>query len=892
MRAARPLEAIAAAAARRPLRALVAVAVLALLGGALALGLRASAETDTLVSRSSPAYRASQDYHRRFGDDPIYVLIEEKLGDLLGGRHELARELALEDCLSGTVRKGAKPLGGACAELARTKPVQVVYGPGTFLAQAADALVGQVRTKLAAVQSEAQAAGDAAAAAAQKRGASGARAQQAGQAAAQAVYLQAVGQNQQYVQALNRFQGPPTIDNALFVNQVVFDPLRGSSVPKAKFAYLFPSPAAALIQVRLRPGLSGVQRTRAIAVIRRAVALVRPVDFSASVARRPLGTAYGGRYTVSGVPVVTNDLAGSITSSLRVLLLVALLVMAGTLALVFKARLRLLPLAIALATSAMTFGLMRVLGAQLTMASIAVLPVLIGLAVDYAVQLHARVREQGDVVAAARVGAPAVATAALATAAGFLALMLSPVPMVRSFGLMLVLGIAIGFACALVAGSAALALAAEPELAGRLAPSLRGAALLGDARALVSGLARAPAGLRARSARAAGRTRARGAGAIGAAARRPERVLAVGLALAALGWALDTQTAVQSDVRKLVPQDLPALRAVNELERVTHSSGELDVTVEAADVSAAPVVRWMVAYQQRMLARFDYSEARGCGRATLCPAVSLPDLLAAGGGKVDSRTVRDLLAVLPPYFSRAVVSGDGAGHYTHATLAFGIRLMSLEKQEQVIDAMRAALHPPAGIHVRLAGLPVLAADANASLADPLRRLLTLLASLALVALALFAVLRDRRRAIVPLAPILLATGWSSLLLFALGVPLNPMSATLGALVVAISTEFSVLLCERYRQERDAGHERGTALARTYASTGAAVLVSGTTAILGFAVLGASSIAMLRDFALATVIDLSVSLAGVLLVLPAVLAISEDGVRVRLRPPARRRRLPA
>ena len=49
-----------------------------------------------------------------------------------------------------------------------------------------------------------------------------------------------------------------------------------------------------------------------------------------------------------------------------------------------------------------------------------------------------------------------------------------------------------------------------------------------------------------------------------------------------------------------------------------------------------------------------------------------------------------------------------------------------------------------------------------------------------------------------------------------------------------------------------------------------MLASGVTAIAGFAVLIASDIAMLRDFGLVTVIDLAVSLLGVLAVLPAVL----------------------
>ena len=171
----------------------------------------------------------------------------------------------------------------------------------------------------------------------------------------------------------------------------------------------------------------------------------------------------------------------------------------------------------------------------------------------------------------------------------------------------------------------------------------------------------------------------------------------------------------------------------------------------------------------------------------------------------------------------------------------------------------------------VAGLPVLAADANHAMSDPLRRALTALAGLLAVALALFAVYRSWTRAWVPLVPIALATGWSALVLWLVGVPLNPMSAALSALVIAISTEFSVLLSARFRAERAAGLETGEALARTYGSTGAAVLASGVTAIAGFAVLIASDIAMLRDFGLVTVIDLTVSLLGVLAVLPAVLA---------------------
>ncbi len=287
----------------------------------------------------------------------------------------------------------------------------------------------------------------------------------------------------------------------------------------------------------------------------------------------------------------------------------------------------------------------------------------------------------------------------------------------------------------------------------------------------------------------------------------------------------------------------------------------------------------MSRYESAVLARFGYSSGKGCGQAQLCPAFSLPDLFqveAGSSSKLTEKQVRGVLAAIPPYFSQDVISAD----HRSATIAFGIRSMPLQQQQQVIEAMRSELHPPGGVSAHLVGLSVLAAQAGAQIASPWRRVLTLLIALAAVAIVLLIAFRgDRRRALVPFAPIVLATGWSALVLFALRIPLNPMSVTLGALVIAISTEFSVLLSERQLQERAAGHSTAQALRLAYTHTGAAIAASGVTAIAGFGVLTLSDIAMLRDFGFVTLVDLSVSLIGVLIALPAAIAIAERKERL-------------
>jgi uncharacterized protein len=896
-------ERLARAAASRPFLTLGVVLALAIGGGVLALGLRPDASSSTFVSSSSSSFKATDDDHKHFGADAVVVLVREKLTNLVETK-DLAALSELEACLGGQVltasaqlaaftpaKPGSKPpyggYGSPCDKLMKTKPVQVVYGPGTFLNRAVTAVRSEVLSLINGARTAVTNAETAAYKLAIGRGMSRAQAQKLANAAG-TLKQQQETQNLEQLYLNSGISGTPSIDDVQFISQIVFDQTRGVNQPKARFSYLFPTANSALIQVRLKAGLSDSQQRDAIKWIRQAVQM--PM----------FRLGYGGTYTVSGVPVVTNDLASEITGSIAGLLVAAVLVMAAALLIVFRSRLRLLPLAVALAAVGITFGVTSLLGATLTMASIAVLPILIGLAVDYAIQFQSRVQEfhragsatrSGVVDAVARAageGAPTIATAALATATGFLVLLLSPVPMVRGFGLLLVVGIAIALVVALTAGSAALVV--TDRNGGFFGASMRGAAeILRGAGSKMASLRPRRRGSPTDSGNVL-KPRRTGAGRILAGSvRRPQRILAVGLVLAAAGWVADTQTSVQTDVTKLVPSNMPALRDLRTLENVTGVSGEIDVTVHAKNVATPAVIGWMIRYENALLTHFGYLEAKGCGKATLCPALSLPDLFSTGSqgasqAPPSAADINTLLKAVPGYFSQAVITPD----HREAALAFGIRLMPLARQERVIDYMRSQLHPPAGVSAQLAGIPVLAADANAALSSSARRLLTLLAGLVAVGLVLLAVFRRPRRVIVPLVPTALATGWSALILLLIGIPLNPMSATLGTLVIAISTEFSVLLSERFRQERQAGHELSEALARTYRSTGRAVLASGITAIAGFGVLIFSNITMLRDFGFVTLIDLSVSLAGVLLLLPAVLALSErDGLLAAARGSVRR-----
>ncbi len=797
----RPFGAIAAWSVRHARAVLFVAGVIAVAAAVAATQVDTDAGLSTLVDKGDPTYEATQRVRQEFGEEPVVVLVKGSLPKLLLGK-DLYKLLRLEGCLSGKVPKGAKPLPGACEELAAMEPVSFLAGPATFLNEA----VVQIDEQLERLSKN----------------------------------LPAEKFNEYLLAVASRYgiTSLPSIENEEFIATVVFDLAKARGTPKARLAYLFPNADSAQIVIRLKPDLSEAERRRAIGLIEDAVAETTPRKVCGTAGKaEPCFVLQGGEYVVTGAPVVVDAIAGALRSALLLLFGVAVVVMAIVLLLAFRSRLRLLPLALALASAAILFGLLDLVGGSLTMASVAVLPILIGLAVDYAIQFQARLDEVESTGAsgaeAARIAAnlsgPTIATACLATAAGFLVLLLSPTPMVRGFGVLLFAGVLLAFVLVMTAGFAALSM--------RRSGGWRRGGPHGDRTRPLQTL-------------------------VSFAIARPALVLSVSVALAAIGWGVGTQISTVSEVRQLAPHNLRQVEDLNTFEEATGTTGDLEVLVEAPDLTDPATIEWMAGFKRRVLKEDD---------VTAGPALS--DFLTRGG-KVTRPGIEATLAAMSPYSLRQVAPLGPNGKVGHlALIGFGIRSQTLEEQEALLDSVRAQIgDPPAGVTVHLTGLPVIATEAGSELSSS--RYWLALAGLGAVALVLFALLRSFRRALVPLLPTVLATGWASLLIWLTGMPLNPMSAALGALTIAIATEFAVILSGRFEQERSVGLDVAAALHRAYARTGAAVVASGLTAIAGFAVLIASDIRMLQDFGAVTVIDLVAALLGVIVILPATLVLLE------------------
>jgi predicted RND superfamily exporter protein len=191
----------------------------------------------------------------------------------------------------------------------------------------------------------------------------------------------------------------------------------------------------------------------------------------------------------------------------------------------------------------------------------------------------------------------------------------------------------------------------------------------------------------------------------------------------------------------------------------------------------------------------------------------------------------------------------------------------------VVNAIRDSVAPPAGVSATPSGLAVV----GVGLLENLEANRTMLTYVALGAVFLFLMLRLRSpiRALLCMVPVLMGVGATSLVAYAAGFKLSPLTALGGPLVIAACTEFTSLILTRHMEERRRGLAAKAASDMAAARTGRAFATSALTTIVGVGVLATSPLPLLRDFGLITSINVAVALLSALIVLPPLMVWADE-----------------
>ncbi|HEY8547209.1 MAG TPA: MMPL family transporter [Acidimicrobiales bacterium] len=517
---------------------------------------------------------------------------------------------------------------------------------------------------------------------------------------------------------------------------------------------------------------------------------------------------------------------------------IAVAIMVVILLVLFDVRWRLLPLAVILVGVVWAFGLAGYLGIPLSVVTIAGLPVMLGVGIDYAIQMHSRIEEEvlvdrspHPIQETSRNLGPALLVVTFDAIFAFLALRFAEVPMIRDFGLLLAVGIAAICLCSIIMPLSILGIR-EYRSPTRNRPYTEGR--LGQLVVWLGGL--------------------------------PHRVglpLAVASVVVFLGgMAVEDRLTLQTDPERWVNQDSEVIRKIDGLKAETGSSSELGVFVESDDVFSDETVAFVDGFARREL------ENRPDDLLTASSIVTTVSfLLDVPGASTLAPTGADVEAAyeVAPHDIQVATADPEAGALN---LIFRTAAGSLEDTAVYVDDIRAELDPPAGITATPSGLAVVGVGLLHNL-ESNRILLTYL-SIAFVGVFLAFRLRSVVRSLLSLVPVLIAVGLASLVAWVFDLQLSPMTAVGGPLVVAACTEFTSLILLRYLEERRRGLAPRPAIDATAARTGRAFIVSACTAIAGVAVISFSSLPLLRDFGMIVAMNVTVALLSALVFLPPML----------------------
>ena len=144
----------------------------------------------------------------------------------------------------------------------------------------------------------------------------------------------------------------------------------------------------------------------------------------------------------------------------------------------------------------------------------------------------------------------------------------------------------------------------------------------------------------------------------------------------------------------------------------------------------------------------------------------------------------------------------------------------------------------------------------------------------LVLMGLLVVYRDLVKALSPIIPMIIVIGWSGLIMAAMGIAYNPMTAVMGALILGVGSEYSILMMERYFEEKNAGMNPVDAIYQAVSTTGTALIASGATTVFGFSALIASPFPMVSSFGLVTVIDVLLAMLVTFVIFPPLIILMD------------------
>ena len=539
---------------------------------------------------------------------------------------------------------------------------------------------------------------------------------------------------------------------------------------------------------------------------------------------------------LTGSAAFQQEMKTEMGKSMGVLILAALVLMVIVMGLMFGyVNHRFLPVVIVTAGLIFTFGFIGLSGLKISMAVIAAFPVMIGLGIDYAIQFQSRLEEEArdhPLSEAIRTTitktGPAVMYAMLATCMGFVAMFISPVPMMQGFGLVSTIGVVTCYITSLIG---------IPLIAVLINYKAKGHGVSKQSAIVDSMLSNVAVWI----------------------AKRPISVLMIVLLVAFIGIQLDSSIPVNTDENSMVPPDMPSKTTLDKVTRTIGATSSAPIVIHGSDILSLDSIRWMK----------EFTDLEVKTRSKITRGTSIADYVITYNNGEIPQTQSELDAVLaqiPESIKKTYVNGNNEAVIQFNTVKLTTTTQSALKEDIEGDLK---LYPaPPGIKSDVTGN--FAVFTN--LVNDIVESKDLITYTGFILVILFLALVYRNiNAITPIVPIAAVVGWNAVAMYVLGIDYNIMTACLGSMTIGVAAEYTVLVMERFIEEKETTPDVIEALKKSVSKIGSAILVSGLATFFGFSALILSAFPITANFGLTTIIAVLFSLIGAIVVMPAILS---------------------
>lgn len=618
---------------------------------------------------------------------------------------------------------------------------------------------------------------------------------------------------------------------------------------------VLPSPTMSFMFINLESGLSEESETSAVHMVESVLKGSNP----------PAGITV----TVSGGPVFSKEMEEDMGANIVVLIVLALVFMIIAMAVLFgQVRYRMLPVLVVFCGIILTFGFMGFTGLKISTVVVAAFPVLIGIGIDYGIQFHSRLDEEtrktssvkDAVLITLTNSGPAIFLAMFATSLGFVALrLIGPAPMIEDFGVICIVGVICCYIAALlIIPTFAVIMKYKPkkgvlhylDAADSCQLEWKGC----DDKPVVQEGTKGS--LMEKYDVLLGNLAAK-------IARHPVPVIMIVLMIGVIGFQLDDEIIIDINEDAMVSQTMPARISMDKIESVIGSTKTITADVRGDSIKDPDTLQWIDDFSNYVLNK----QSNVIGASSIVSVIKQYNNGVLPGNQNEIDVIWDKI---PSDTLDKYVSGN-----TEAVIDFSTNDISMPQTLALIHSMQDDLdwygsHP--GITVSFTGQTVMLTWLMDRISDS-KNLMTY-AGFALIFVYLILIYR-KFSAISPLIPILIIVGWNSLIMYSLGMSYSLLTAGLGAMTIGIACEYTILIMERYQEEKEKGTDMVTSIQTAVQKIGAAITVSSLTTILGFSALILATAPMIQSFGITTVVTVAFSLIGAIVIMPAAIALIEQ-----------------